>query len=90
MRKKERAEKKEKACVLFLKVLFYIFMASDLSPLENAMAVSPQCRLRTLHPCSTEAAWERPRSESVLRLKEEKENFSLSQTPTQMLTISIT
>ena len=50
----------------------------------------PQCRLRTLHPCSTEAAWERPRSESVLRLKEEKENFSLSQTPTQMLTISIT
>lgn len=56
MRKKERAEKKEKACLLFLKVLFYIFMASDLSPLENAMAVSPQCRLRTLHPCSTEAA----------------------------------
>lgn len=69
---------------------YFIFLWAQIYHLWRSCGSFPQCRLRTLRPCSTEAACERPRSESVLRLKEEKGEFSLSQTPTQMLTISIT
>lgn len=51
---------------------------------------SPQCRLCTLHPCSTEAACVRASKLKCPQAEGGEGEFSLSQTPTQMLTISIT